>query len=243
MRIVVAVIVAMALGMSAAGHSTAQDDEDNRRTMAEDVRELVFDQSERAVKQRQLMFKQRERVLAHIASTIAGEEEGTESQERQLSQEADFDVEDGEPEDGEPEDGEPEDGEPEDGEPEDGEPEDGEPEDGEPEDGEDEAVGGDGEACEPSGGEDASSDLDGEATSDEVAADEANEPERGGVGAGESEDNQPEGGEGDPTGEQVICALPSTGTGTASDSRTVQWMLAALAAAVVAGFGLRLRVI
>ena len=104
----------MWLSVAAGSPSAAQDDEENGRTAADEVRDLVLNQ--------------REQVLDDIASIMAGDDEGAESAET----EADEAVEGEEAEDGEPEDGEGEDGEGEDGEPEDGEPEDGEGEDGEP---------------------------------------------------------------------------------------------------------------
>src|SRR5215213_10457227 len=108
MRLVAAFVVASGLSMAVGSPSAAQDDDENGRTAAGNVRDLVLNQ--------------REQVLDDIASIMAGDDEGAESAETV----ADEAVEGEEAEDGEPEDGEGEDGEPEDGEGEDGEPEDGE---------------------------------------------------------------------------------------------------------------------
>ncbi len=215
MRFVAAIVVAVGLSVAAGNPSAAQDDEENGRTAAQEVRELVL--------------KQRERVLAHVAGIMAGDEEDTESAEI---------AEIEEPEEGE--DGEGED------EGEDGEGEDGEGEDGEGEDGE--GVGG--EDCEVA----SSGAVGGQAEGDAVASDEgadgasadeagAEEEETGGSVGGEAEDAQPAGGDADTAGEQEVCSLPSTGTGTSNDSYGVLSAFAALAAVAAAGFCLRQRFI
>jgi len=118
--------MALSLTVAISGPVAAEDEADEL-SAAEQVRELVL--------------KQREKVLAQVAAIFAGEDEEDEPELREIEE---FEGED-EAEDGEPEDGEPEDGEPEDGEPEDGEPEDGEPEDGVGGEGEDEEEDGEGE--------------------------------------------------------------------------------------------------
>jgi hypothetical protein len=221
-RFLAAVVVAVGLSVAAGAPSAAQDDEENGRTAAQEVRELVL--------------KQRERVLAHVAAIMAGNREDDESAEMAKIEEA----EDGEGEDGEAEDGEGEDGEGED-----------EGEDGEGEDeGEDEGVGGEGEECEPQGGAVASGEAEGDAAAGGeaegavAAGDEAEsaEAEDGGATGGEAEDAQPMGGVADTAGDQEICSLPSTGTGSNSDMPGMLSVFAALAA-VTAGFGLRQRFI
>jgi hypothetical protein len=226
MRVVAAVVAAMWLSVAAGSPSAAQDDEENGRTAADEVRDLVLNQ--------------REQVLDDIASIMAGDDEGAESAET----EADEAVEGEEAEDGEPEDGEGEDGEGEDGEPEDGEGEDGEPEVGE---GEDEGVGG--EDCELApggavGGEEdsaavASDEAEEDASADEAGADE----EKNGESVGGEEDAQPAGGATDAAGDQEVCTLPSTGTGSSDDTHNVLSAFAVLAAVITAGFGLRQRII
>jgi hypothetical protein len=210
MRFVAAIVVAVGLSVAAGSPSAAQDDEENVRTSAQEVRELVL--------------KQRERVLAHVAAIMAGDEKDTEPAEI---------AEIEEPEDGEGEDGEGEDGEGEDGEGEDGEGEDGE--------GEDEGVGGEGEECEPQGGEVASGEAEGDAAAgDEAGSDEAGSDE---AGSGEAEDAELAGSGADTAGDQVICSLPLTGTGSNSDMPSMLSVFAALAAVTAAGFGLRQRFI
>jgi hypothetical protein len=216
MRVVAAVVAAMWLSVAAGSPSAAQDDEENGRTAADEVRDLVVNQ--------------RGQVLDDIASIMAGDDEGAESAET----EADEAVEGEEAEDGEPEDGEGEDGEPEDGEPEDGE-------------GEDEGVGG--EDCELApggavGGEEdsaavASDEAEEDASADEAGADE----EKNGESVGGEEDAQPAGGATDAAGDQEVCTLPSTGTGSSDDTHNVLSAFAVLAAVVAAGFGLRQRII
>jgi hypothetical protein len=217
MRLVAAFVVALGLSMAVGSPSAAQDDEENGRTAAQEVRELVL--------------KQRERVLAHIAAIMAGGDERAESAET----EADEAAEGEEAEDGEGEDGEPEDGEPEDGEPEDGE-------------GEDEGVGGEDCELDPSGA------VGGEAESAAVASDEAavdasvdeatagEEDNAGSVGA-EVVDAQSASGATDAPAGQEVCSLPSTGTGSNSDAHNIMTVFAAFAAVVAAGFGLRQRFI
>ncbi len=131
--------VAMALSLTAAiSAPVAAEDEPDDRSAAEEVRELVL--------------KQREKVLAQIAAIMAGEDDDEEPKLREIEEfEGEAEAEDGEAEDGEPEDGEPEDGEAEDGEPEDGEPEDGEGVGGEGEDGEEDGEGEDEEVNEVPG--------------------------------------------------------------------------------------------
>src|SRR5215207_5270818 len=211
MRLVAAFVVASGLSMAVGGPSAAQDDEENGRTAADEVRNLVLNQ--------------REQVLDDIASIMAGDDEGAESAETV----ADEAVEGEEAEDGEPEDGEGEDGEPEDGE------------------GEDEGVGG--EDCELApggavGGEEdraavASDEAEEDASADEAGADEEENAES----VGGEEDAQPAGGATDAAGDQEICTLPSTGTGSSDDTHNVLSAFAALAAVVAAGFGLRQRFI
>jgi hypothetical protein len=223
LRIVVAVVAAMWLSVAAGSPSAAQDDEENGRTAAQEVRELVL--------------KQRERVLGHVAVIMAGDEERTESAEKDVDE-----ADEGEDED---EDGE---GEDEDGEDEDGEGDDeGEDEGDEGED-EDEGVGG--EDCElvsseavsgeAEGDAVASDEAEGDASADEAGADEEEDGESVG---GEAEDAQPAGGDADTAGEQEVCTLPSTGTGESNDTYSVLSAFAALAAVVAAGFGLRQRFI
>jgi hypothetical protein len=211
MRVVAAVVAAMWLSVAAGSPSAAQDDEENGRTAADEVRDLVLNQ--------------REQVLDDIASIMAGDDEGAESAET----EADEAVEGEEAEDGEPEDGEGEDGEPEDGE------------------GEDEGVGG--EDCELApggavGGEEdsaavASDEAEEDASADEAGADE----EKNGESVGGEEDAQPAGGATDAAGDQEVCTLPSTGTGSSDDTHNVLSAFAVLAAVITAGFGLRQRII
>ena len=216
MRLVAAFVVASGLSMAVGGPSAAQDDEENERTATENVRDLVLNQ--------------REQVLDDIASIMAGDDEGAESAET----EADEAVEGEEAEDGEPEDGEGEDGEPEDGEPEDGE-------------GEDEGVGG--EDCELApggavGGEEDSAAVASDEAEEDASADEAGADEEGnGESVGGEEDAQPAGGATDAAGDQEICTLPSTGTGSSDDTHNVLSAFAVLAAVVAAGFGLRQRII
>jgi hypothetical protein len=195
MRIVAAVIAAMWLSMAAGSPSAAHDDEEHGRTAAQDVRELVL--------------KQRERVLAYVAAIMAGDEEETESAEKATDEASEDEAEDGE---GEGEDGE---------------------EDGEDE-GEDEGVGGEAEECEPQGGEAVGGDAEGDAAAgDESEGDEA--------AADETEVAQPAGDEADTPGDQEICTLPSTGTGSHSDMHSLLSAFAVLAAVTAAGFGLRQR--
>jgi len=216
MRLVAAFVVASGLSMAVGGPSAAQDDEENERTATENVRDLVLNQ--------------REQVLDDIASIMAGDDEGAESAET----EADEAVEGEEAEDGEPEDGEGEDGEPEDGEPEDGE-------------GEDEGVGG--EDCELApggavGGEEDSAAVASDEAEEDASADEAGADEEGnGESVGGEEDAQPAGGATDTAGDQEVCSLPSTGSGSSDDTHNVLSAFAALAAVVAAGFGLRQRFI
>jgi hypothetical protein len=200
MRIVAAVVAAMWLSMAAGSPSAAQDDEEHGRTAAQDVRELVL--------------KQRERVLAYVAAIMAGDEEETESAEKDTDEaaEGEDEAEDGEAEDGEAEDGEGED------------------------EGEDEGVGGEGEVCEPQGSEAVGGDAEGDA----AAGDEA---EDGEAAVDEAEDAQPVGGGTETSGDQEICILPSTGTGSNSDAHGMLSVFAALAAVAAAGFGLRQRFI
>jgi hypothetical protein len=218
MRIVAAVVAAMWLSMAAGSPSAAQDDEEHGRTAAQDVRELVL--------------KQRERVLAYVAAIMAGDEEETESAEKDSDEASEDEAEDGEGEDGEGED-EGEDGE-----------EDGE-EDGADE-GEDEGVGGEAEECEPQSGEAVGGDAEGDAAAgdesegDVAAGDEADADE---AAADETEVAQPAGDEADTPGDQEICILPSTGTGSNSDTYGMLSVFAALAAVAAAGFGLRQRFI
>jgi hypothetical protein len=221
MRVVAAVVAAMWLSVAAGSPSAAQDDEENGRTAADEVRDLVLNQ--------------REQVLDDIASIMAGDDEGAESAET----DADEAVEGEEAEDGEPEDGEGEDGEGEDGEPEDGEPEDGE--------GEDEGVGG--EDCELApggavGGEEDSAAVASDEAEEDASADEAGAgEEENAESVGGEEDAQPAGGAADTAGDQVVCSLPSTGSGSSDDTHDVLSAFAALAAVVAAGFGLRQRFI
>jgi hypothetical protein len=216
MRFVAAIVVAVGLSVAAGSPSAAQDDEENGRTAAQEVRELVL--------------KQRERVLAHVAAIMAGDEKDTESAEI---------AEIEEPEDGEGE-GEGEDGEAEDGEGEDGEAEDGEGEDeGEDGEGEDEGVGGEGEECEPQGGEVAGGEAeDGAAAGDEAETSESEDEEAVG---GEAEDGQSEVAESDTAADGVVCSLPSTGTGSNGVTNGMISALAALVAMAAAGFSLRRR--
>jgi hypothetical protein len=221
MRVVAAVVAAMWLSVAAGSPSAAQDDEENGRTAADEVRDLVLNQ--------------REQVLDDIASIMAGDDEGAESAET----DADEAVEGEEAEDGEPEDGEGEDGEGEDGEPEDGEPEDGE--------GEDEGVGG--EDCELApggavGGEEDSAAVASDEAEEDASADEAGAgEEENAESVGGEEDAQPAGGATDTGGDQEVCSLPSTGSGSSDDTHNVLSAFAALAAVVAAGFGLRQRFI
>src|SRR5918998_539420 len=67
MRFVAAIVVAVGLSVAAGSPSAAQDDEENSRTAAQEVRELVL--------------KQRERVLAHVAAIMAGDREDADSAE------------------------------------------------------------------------------------------------------------------------------------------------------------------
>jgi hypothetical protein len=221
MRLVAAFVVASGLSMAVGGPSAAQDDEENGRTAADEVRDLVLNQ--------------REQVLDDIASIMAGDDEGAESAET----DADEAVEGEEAEDGEPEDGEGEDGEGEDGEPEDGEPEDGE--------GEDEGVGG--EDCELApggavGGEEDSAAVASDEAEEDASADEAGAgEEENAESVGGEEDAQPAGGAADTAGDQEVCSLPSTGSGSSDDTHNVLSAFAAFAAVVAAGFGLRQRFI
>src|SRR5829696_8249892 len=93
MRLVAAFVVASGLSMAVGGPSAAQDDEENGRTAAGNVRDLVLNQ--------------REQVLDDIASIMAGDDEGAESAETDADEAVEG--EDGEGEDGELEDGEGED--------------------------------------------------------------------------------------------------------------------------------------
>jgi hypothetical protein len=207
MRFVAAIVVAVGLSVAAGSPSAAQDDEENGRTAAQEVREQVL--------------KQRERVLAHVAAIMAGDEKDTDSAEI---------AEIEEPEDGEGEDGEAEDGEGEDGEGED------EGEDGE---GEDEGVGGEGEECEPQGGEVAGGEAeDGAAAGDQAETSESEDEEAVG---GEAEDGQSEVAESDTAADGVVCSLPSTGTGSNGVTNGMISALAALVAMAAAGFSLRRR--
>src|SRR5215204_3777812 len=88
MRLVAAFVVASGLSMAVGGPSAAQDDEENGRTAAGNVRDLVLNQ--------------REQVLDDIASIMAGDDEGAESAETDADEAVEG--EDGEPEDGEGED-------------------------------------------------------------------------------------------------------------------------------------------
>ncbi len=113
---------------------------------------------------------------------------------------------------------------------------------------EDEGVGG--EDCEVApggavGGEAEGDAVAGDEAEDEASADEAGaeEEETGESVGGEAEDAQPVGGDADTAGEQEVCILPSTGTGTSDDTSGVLSAFAALAAVVAAGFGLRQRFI
>ena len=223
MRFVGAIVVALGLSVAGGSPGAAQDDEENGRTAAEEVRDLVDNQ--------------REQVLDDIASIMAGNQEDAESAEIDADEAAEGEeAEDGEPEDGEPEDGEGED------EGEDGEGEDGEPEDGE---GEDEGVGG--EECEVVSVEAVGGEAEGDAAASDEAEDSTSADEAGAEEDGESvggeEDAQPAGGEADTASEQEVCTLPSTGTGTSDDTSSVLSALAALAAVAAAGFGLRQRFI
>src|SRR5215203_1613604 len=179
MRLVAAFVVASGLSIVVGSPSAAQDDDENGRTAAENVRDLVLNQ--------------REQVLDDIASIMAGDDEGAESAET----EADEAVEGEEAEDGEPEDGEGEDGE-----------------------GEDEGVGG--EDCELApggavGGEEDSAAVASDEAEEDASADEAGADEEGnGESVGGEEDAQPAGGATDAAGDQEICTLPSTGTGSAT---------------------------
>jgi hypothetical protein len=231
MRLVAAFVVASGLSMAVGGPSAAQDDDENGRTAAGNVRDLVLNQ--------------REQVLDDIASIMAGDDEGAESTET----DADEAVEGEEAEDGEPEDGEGEDGEGEDGEGEDGEGEDGEPEDGEPEDGEGEDEGVGGEDCELApggavGGEEDSAAVASDEAEEDASADEAGAgEEENAESVGGEEDAQPAGGAADTAGDQEVCSLPSTGSGSSDDTHNVLSAFAAFAAVVAAGFGLRQRFI
>src|SRR5829696_7408305 len=206
MRLVAAFVVASGLSMAVGGPSAAQDDDENGRTAAGNVRDLVLNQ--------------REQVLDDIASIMAGDDEGVESAET----DADEAVEGEEAEDGEPEDGEGEDGE-----------------------GEDEDVGG--EDCElvpggAVGGEEDSAAVASDEAEEDASADEAGADEEGnGDSVGGEEDAQPAGGATDTGGDQEVCSLPSTGSGSSDDTHNVLSAFAALAAVVAAGFGLRQRFI
>src|SRR5829696_6553446 len=172
MRLVAAFVVASGLSMAVGGPSAAQDDDENGRTAAGNVRDLVLNQ--------------REQVPDDIASIMAGDDEGAESAET----DADESVEGEEAEDGEPEDGE----------------------------GEDEGVGG--EDCELApggavGGEEDSAAVASDEAEEDASADEAGADEEGnGDSVGGEEDAQPAGGATDAAGDQEICTLPSTGTGS-----------------------------
>jgi hypothetical protein len=209
MRIGAAVVAAMWLSMAAGSPSAAQDDEENGQTAAEEVQDLVLNQ--------------REQVLEHIASIMAGDEEDAESAEIDSDEadEGEDEAEDGEADD-EGEDGEGED----------------EEEDGEGED-EEEGVGG--EDCEVA----LSEAVGGEAEGDAVASDEAEagEEEDGESVGAEVEDAQPAGGDAEPAGDQEICILPSTGTGTSGDTHNALSAFAVLVAVAAAGFGVRQRFI
>ena len=211
MRLVAAFVVASGLSMAVGGPSAAQDDDENGRTAAGNVRDLVLNQ--------------REQVLDDIASIMAGDDEGAESAETDVDEA----VEGEEAEDGEPEDGEGEDGEPEDGE------------------GEDEGVGG--EDCELApggavGGEEDSAAVASDEAEEDASADEAGAgEEENAESVGGEEDAQPAGGAADTAGDQEVCSLPSTGSGSSDDTHNVLSAFAALAAVVAAGFGLRQRFI
>ena len=97
-------------------------------------------------------------------------------------------------------------------------------------------VGGDGEECEPQDGEVVS----GEAEVDAAAGDEAESDE---AGSNEAEDAQALGSGADTPGDQEICSLPPTGTGSNSDMPSMLSVFAALAAVTAAGFGPRQRII
>ena len=220
LRIVAAVVAAMWLSVAAGSPSAAQDDEENGQTAAQEVRELVL--------------KQRERVLAHVAAIMAGDEDRTESAENDVDEadEGEDEAEDGEGED-EAEDGEGDD----------------EGEDEGDDEGEDEDEGVGGEDCELVSSEAVGGEAEGDAVAsdeaeDDASADEAGaEDENGESVGGETEVAQPAGGDADTAGEQEVCTLPSTGTGTSDDTYSVLAAFAALAAVVAAGFGLRQRFI
>jgi hypothetical protein len=217
MRLVAATNAASGLSMAVGYPSAAQDDEENGRTAAQDVRELVL--------------KERERVLAYVASIMAGDEESTDAAETVADEANDGDVEadDGEADDegaDEADDGERED------------------EGGE----KDESVGG--ENCElapgaTNGGEDSRNALASDEAGDGAPADEAGGDEEGNGASvgGEVKNAQPTGGATDSSGDQEICALPSTGTGSIGDSQNLLSAFAVLAAVAAAGFGLRQRFI
>lgn len=201
MRLVAAFVVASGLSMAVGGPSAAQDDDENGRTAAGNVRDLVLNQ--------------REQVLDDIASIMAGDDEGAESAETDVDEA----VEGEEAEDGEPEDGE----------------------------GEDEGVGG--EDCELApggavGGEEDSAAVASDEAEEDASADEAGAgEEENAESVGGEEDAQPAGGAADTAGDQEVCSLPSTGSGSSDDTHNVLSAFAALAAVVAAGFGLRQRFI
>ena len=72
MRFVAAVVAAMWLSVAAGSPSAAQDDEENGRTAADEVRDLVLNQ--------------REQVLDDIASIMAGDDEDAESAETEADE-------------------------------------------------------------------------------------------------------------------------------------------------------------
>ena len=207
-RFLAAIVVAMGLAVAAGSPSAARDDVDQGRTAAQEVRQLVL--------------KQRERVLAYVAAIMAGDEEESESAEIDIDEASEGEDEDAE-EEGE-DDGEDED----------------EGEDGEDE-GEDEGVGGEAEDCEPQGGEDVGGGAEGEAAAENEAEGDVAAGDE--VDADEAENAQPAGSEADTPGDQEICTLPSTGTGSNSDMHSLLSAFAALAAVTAAGFGLRQRFI
>jgi len=108
-RLVATAVLAVSLTAAAAGPAAAKNTP-NDLTRAQQVRELVL--------------KQREKVLAQIAAIMSGETEKSQQDQVEIVEADGVTAEDGEPEGSEPESEEPEDGEAEDGEAEDGEGED-----------------------------------------------------------------------------------------------------------------------
>lgn len=100
-RIILTIVMACSLISAAAGPAAAKETPPEL-TRAQQVRELVL--------------KQREKVLAHVAAIMAGEKPASEPRQIEPAGEDAATAEDGEPEDGEAEVAEPEDGEPEGGE-------------------------------------------------------------------------------------------------------------------------------